>query len=59
MTDGFALYEDLRVCFGALERLMPAVASYYARRKQRGVPMTGHLFERRVQGAPRQASASY
>jgi len=30
-----------------LGRLMQAVASSYARRKQRSVPTTGHLFERR------------
>jgi REP element-mobilizing transposase RayT len=30
-----------------LGRLMQAVASCYARRKQRSVPTTGHLFERR------------
>ncbi len=30
-----------------LGRLMQAVASNYARRKQRSVPTTGHLFERR------------
>lgn len=33
-----------------LGRLMQAVASSYARRKQRRIPTTGHLFERRYRG---------
>ena len=33
-----------------LGRLVQAVASSYARRKQRRVPTTGHLFERRYRG---------
>lgn len=37
----------LQVGSAPLGRLMQAVASNYARRKQRRVPTTGHLFERR------------
>jgi len=40
-----------------LGRLMQVVASVYARRKQRSVPTTGHLFERRYRARLVQADA--
>jgi len=41
------VHRAVQVGTAPLGRLMQAVASNYARRKQRSVPTTGHLFERR------------